>query len=1606
MSQKALYYAQLAEDTARRLTGNWERWAGFLSTAARLYKYPYPDQLMIYAQRPDATACASYDVWNDRMNRYVRRGSKGIALLDDTGDRLRLRYVFDLADTGTRANSRDPWLWTLEDRHGIPVKAMLERRYGTAADTLPQQLADVAGQLADAYWADHGQEIGGILANSLLEEYDELNRGLAFKRAATASTTFALLSRCGYAPENHFGAEAFRNIYEFNTPAAVAALGTAVSESSREILLQIAAVVRQVEREVTEERRLWDEQHSIAVHAERGLSGPEHRTEPAADASGQVRADAPDISQGEPSHPVQSPTPERDAVPAPGGDRPSGEAPARTDDARADAGGGGNGGTESLRPDAVDRSDERLQGSGRGSNPERADLQLSFFATEAEQIEQIDRRAETEQVSAFSFSEADWRAALASGSGFERGKQRIAAYYAENHTQKERVEFLKQEYGTGGCSWTFQDGSNGFLDYDARGVKLRSYPKGQEQRLKWPEVEKRIHVLIATGQYLNERNAEETAANRYQVIVYHRTENGFDERREYPTLEEAERAAQGYVDGTLESDGFAYDGAAVYDLQEKTYLRVFGAYPDETAQSQVEVKEPIPTAHDPLAPAYQKGDTVYLEDSPYEITRVSAYHVELLPPGLAYPVFRSEPKERFEQLIAQDERNVSITEYLTDSLSAIDPDLEEALTMEGGLLDAGGREELAAAFRAGEGNNQIAQRLAERYSGAADIVELEGGDLADYQGTQAGFELAIQDKYETTISRSWGEVARTLRTLYQVGQGEFVREPKAVEQLEPVSKIVESERVESGQSDIEENAPIIPEPVAPEPAASSKVDAPAVPTLTSEPVAFYPADKNGLPYDIAVERLHVDQPQSEIPAPPARNFRITDEHLGEGAPKQKFARNIEAIRTLQAIEAEGRSSTPEEQEILSRYVGWGGLADAFDPDKDSWAKEYKELKGLLSEDEYAAARASTLNAHYTSPTVIRAIYDAVEQMGFRTGNILEPSCGVGNFFGMLPESMQGSRLYGVELDSITGRIARQLYPEANITVAGFETTSQRDFYDLAVGNVPFGNYKVNDKAYNQLGFSIHNYFFAKALDQVRPGGVVAFVTSRFTMDSKDSSARKYLAQRADLLGAVRLPNNAFKANAGTEVVSDILFLQKLERPIDREPEWVQVGQTPEGFTVNQYFVDHPEMILGELSAESTQYGREDVTVDPIEGADLAGQLKEATAKIQGRYVAAERAETELDEGASHILPADPNVKNFSYTVVDGEVYYRENSVMNPVELSGDAKERVKGMVELRGLVNELIVYQLEDFPDVDIAAKQAGLNAAYDAFTAKYGLLNDRKNGRLFEDDSSYYLLCSLENLDENGKLKSKADMFTKRTIRPERAVTHVDTPAEALAVSIGEKGKVDLSYMAELLGTPEDFERITGELRGVIFKDPSEDVSDPEAGWQTADEYLSGNVRNKLQIAKLAAATDPTFAVNVEALTKAQPKELEASEIDVRLGATWISPDIIQKFMNETFQIPFYLRYAIRVKFSPATAEWRIEGKTKTGHNDVMAYETFGTARASAYKILEDTLNLRDARVYDTMEDDSGKPKRVLNKKETMLAGQKQQAVKDAFANWIWQDP
>ena len=737
---------------------------------------------------------------------------------------------------------------------------------------------------------------------------------------------------------------------------------------------------------------------------------------------------------------------------------------------------------------------------------------------------------------------------------------------------------------------------------------------------------------------------------------------------------------------------------------------------------------------------------------------------------------------------------------------------------------------------------------------------------------------------------------------------------------------------------------------------------------------------------------------------PAVNYTISNEHLGEGGPKQKFARNVEAIKLLYDLEKDDRNATFEEQEVLSNYVGWGGLSDAFDSNKSNWSSEYQELKNLLPEKEYEMARVSTLNAHYTSPVVIKAMYEALSQMGFKTGNILEPSMGIGNFFGLLPESMRGSNLYGVELDSISGRIAQKLYPNADIKISGFEKTDRRDFYDISIGNVPFGNYKVSDKPYDKLGFSIHNYFFAKALDQVRPGGIVAFITSRYTMDQQSPDVRKYLAQRAELLGVVRLPNNAFKANARTDVVSDIIFLQKRDHLIDIEPDWVHLGQSEDGFSINSYFVENPQMVLGKLESQSTQYGKEECTVAPIEGTELSELLSNAIKNINGSYVEAEVSEQPL-VGAAETIPATPDVKNFSYAVVDDEIYFRENSVMRLCDFNDTAKGRIKGMVELRRIVNELIDYQLNDYFDEDIKTKQKELDIAYDEFSSMYGLLNSRANSMAFADDSSYYLLCSLENIDENGNLESKADMFTKRTIRPEVNITSVDTPIEALAISIGERGMVDLPYMAELVGTPDEFEDIISELNGIIFKNPlaSDEAFD---GWQTADEYLSGNVREKLKIARLAAKNDNRYTSNVEALEKAQPKDLDASEIDVRIGATWIDKDYIQQFMEETFETPFYMRRSIEVKYAPLTAEWQITGKSVPGRHDVNAYVTYGTDRANAYRILEDSLNLKDVRIYDTIEDPDGKQKRVLNKKETTLAQQKQQAIKDAFQDWIWKDP
>ena len=1650
MPSKTEEYLALAQRTANGLTRYWESWTDYLTTASRLYKYPFADQLMIYAQRPDATACAEFDIWRNRMNRYVRRGAKGIALLDESSGFPRLHYVFDVSDTGVRRNSRGPEMWQYNDDLKQPVSEMLRKTYGISGERVSQQLADVAGKLVADYWDNNGGDIRAIVDGSLLMDYDEAGVEMQFKSAAAISVTYTLLERCGFEPAGWFDKDDFRAIHEFSTPDSVYALGAAVSDMSREVLRNIERTVKTTIRRRNAERSQYEyEQQERDLLDRRGLPAPEPDPEPAPEAAGQVRQAAPDVPDEPSPGAVQHDAPERKPVPAPDGGGADGREPDAADHGAASETEPGPGQEEPA--DGMGAAHEQPESTGRGTGADGIDLQLSFFdahiPTEVQQIEKIDQAESEKTPSAFSLSQAEIENELRKhGSGFMGGKQRIMALYQTQPDRSLRAKALAKEYGIGGHSHDFLDGSRGFVNHDWKGLEFERYPDHQKTILKWAQVEQYIDLMIQSDRYLTEKEME-----HYTPPVPITVEPD-------ATLTHAKNLIRDFCQEEYDSEpdfsdltkiAIAYTHATDEDIPIQVNVDLVG-YRVERYLGDILVDERQYETLEDLTEteleALDFSELVSVTDEELEHYHSKAEERPVLLPLDAAAEYNAL-KEQHPDALVGFEQNGQFEFYGEDARRVCEllggKFLEKETALGTVPVISFPRDQWAyrakqlwqrgeAVYLAGlneDGTHYQTKYLRrEDYLPLGAIVHMEGRSFrVDTVNFDKG-SVTLQDVAlaEMRIPVFREEPLALVRELYEeqdmmesplpdykVGDNVVVELPTRTIEGK-VGYVGETDvRIDtSAQGQSWDNEVINKRQF--EDGLRQNEQVTTQPDDTVKTVAIYPAEENRMPYDIVIQTIGSKSPALDAVEPErstlelAGNFRITDDHLGEGGAKQKYARNIEAIRTLFKLEQEHRGATAEEQQVLSQYVGWGGLADAFDPGKDSWAKEYAELKGLLSEDEYSAARSSTLNAHYTSPTVIRGIYDAVERMGFRSGNILEPSMGVGNFFGMLPTSMADSRLYGVELDSITGRIAKKLYPQADITVAGFETTDRRDFYDLAVGNVPFGQYKVNDKAYNKLGFSIHNYFFAKAIDQVRPGGVVAFVTSRYTLDSKDSSARKHMAERADLLGAIRLPNNAFRANAGTDVVSDIIFLQKRDRPIDHEPDWVQLGKTEDGFAINQYFVDHPEMVLGELTTESTQYGREELTVAPLEGANLADQLTEAVRHIEGQYTAAEVDAPDIaeEEATRRILPADPEVKNFSYTVVDGEVFYRENSVMTQVELSDTAKGRVTGMVELRQIVNELIQQQLEDYPDADIKATQERLNAAYDAFTAKYGLLNDRKNGRLFEQDSSYYLLCSLENLDEQGQLKSKAAMFTKRTIRPERTVTSVDTPSEALAVSIGEHGKVDLPYMAELLGTPGEYGRITAELSGVIFKDPAADPTDPEAGWQMADEYLSGDVRAKLRMAQFAAETNPEFAVNVEALTKAQPRELEASEIDVRLGATWLDPSIIQKFMTETFQIPYYLRRAVNVRYSPYTAEWRVEGKTATGRSDIISSETYGTSRANAYKILEETLNLKDVRIYDTIEDAEGKPKRVLNKRETMLAQQKQQVIKDAFANWVWQDP
>ena len=1981
----------MADHTAKQVTGSFGEWTAFLETMGRLYKYPFHEQLMIFAQKPNATACADYDLWNKQMGRYVRRGTKGIALIDTSGDNPRLKYVFDVSDTGGKENSRRLNLWEYKDEHQDAVTAALENRYGVSGEKgLADQLEQIASKLVTEYWNDNSRDILGILADSFLEEYDDYNVEVAFRNAATVSTTYALMSRCGLNPGDYFEHEDFLSVFDFNTRDTIAVLGSAVSNSSEQILRQIAVTVKNYEREASlqnQAERTQNYGEHIELHEERGLLHPEsdsirHRDE----ALGQVRQDEEEVSAGAQTSAVEPDDSVGDPIPTSEGDGRDSEPEVRAVDARTDEAERRDGGTESQRPDDVDGLDEQPQSTSRRNNSRRTDLRISgqltlfdvgLFPSEQEQISFIDEAESVKPAPfAFSFAQEDiddvlclasnsehtrmnvaaafqkqkpmdeivsllkkeyhggaglksergefsvwyaedgihlakgrtarysksaqviswedaaerigqlmdegkyatnvelaeaelhertelshklwyirgdlsdearehnvlgtlqdyrrggfpdatarlaedlkdpafretlsadysafmdaykadrdvmrfhyhkpveiWNAlqdldlprreytsdmaevpkvgmfitedeidaTLNRGSNVEGGKGRIYGYLTGSHNSKEKADFLKNEYGIGGSSHSVS--GRGWIDSSGKGIRLQK-PDCADVELNWNKVLTRFENLIRNGRYFTPEQKAKYEEMQTREGQFRKLMDAYNDiKHEHPddivlfqvgdffemygedaktvaklldlnlttrpvagasrvemcgipahNLEQSVeklRATHGVT--VSEFNGIVNEHIsrslpvlpAVEELSQEPEIEPVSVTeaPNETPTATVEasvVSREITQAEIDEALQRWNGDIEskrsvvrYMADHARERDTAAwlskeyggdvskPLHITVTGTDIDYEMSWAKVQRRVAQLIKED-RFYTQEEY--DRLDDIDPVYIRAELAQRGIVngelvepekldndpfiqqvnaDVKSLSESVEAWEAEQEakRNEAIARLTNEQQTIVEAMNVAGyvyQHNVGYSGEPIVF-YANTDSYPISFANwedayNWIDNAelklepgfrdKVQAVLHPDEPPRMTDAEFAAEHLVPRESsfeidgrrfVVDSVNLDFGSVSLQDvtfrsatGFPIFRSEsiefmrrLVEISEAQRNAELPTEPKFESETVAFYSAEDNHLPYDVEIRTIRAVEPEPPTPKSELHNFQITDDHLGEGGAKAKFRMNMDAINLLKELEFDGRQAAPEEQVILSKYVGWGGLADAFDETKDNWKNEFAELYATLSPEEYAAARSSTLNAHYTSPTVIKAIYEAVGNMGFETGNILEPAMGVGNFFGCLPEAMQNSKLYGVELDSITGRIAKQLYPKADITIAGFETTDRRDFYDLAIGNVPFGQYQVNDRAYNKLGFSIHDYFFAKALDQVRPGGVVAFVTSRYTMDKQSPEVRKYIAQRADLLGAIRLPNNAFKANAGTEVVSDIIFLQKRDRPIEIEPDWVHLGKNDDGFAINSYFIDNPEMVLGRQTSESTQYGKQDFTVEPYENLDLGVQLKYAIQNIKGTYTEAELPELGEGEVIDTSIPADPNVKNYSYTVVDGDVYYRENSRMVKPELNATATERVKGMVELRDCVQKLIGQQMDGFvSDATIRETQRELNDLYDKFTAKHGLINSRGNALAFADDSSYYLLCSLEVLDEDNNLKRKADMFTKRTIKPSEVVTSVDTAAEALAVSIAEKARVDMEYMSSLTGKSED--ELASDLRGVIYMDFNR-KPDGSYTWRTADDFLSGNVREKLAYYQKALDLLPEdanhrneIADNVEALKMAQPKDLDASEIEVRLGATWIDKSYIQQFMVETFEPPYYLRRSIEVNYSPFSAEWNITGKSQPSYSDVNAYMTYGTDRANAYKILEDTLNLRDVRIYDTVTDPDGKERRVLNSKETTLAQQKQQAIKDAFQDWIWRDP
>ena len=1542
MANKLYAMEQLTEEVAKDVAASPQEWMRFLNTASRLYKYTFPEQLLIYAQRPEATAVASMEIWNQKMYRWIKKGSKGIALIDNTsGPKTKLRYVFDVQDTYKVRNlGKDPQLWNLPVEGEQLVADYLQEQL-SLEDTeggLAESLHQAAKESMQEWLPDALEELRLDVTGTFLEELDEQNQEVEFRELMTNSVWYVLLNRCGLDVQEYLDAEDFRHITDFNQLKVLGHLGSAVNEISRPVLMQIGryvlndlendlktvakekevaynefnTLIRESNTDNTEDR----EEKKEETDYERDQLQPERRVsdsryQPGRDERNhrEVRNDEERVSEKSQGSQVQHSDTAEPSGQSSDGDRQSGKAESRQPDERTSGERSGTG--QNGRRDGMDQTHEPDQSTGRGTGNSGDYLQLSLFPTEEEQLGEIRKAAAAlEQPAAFLISDEVVDDILRTGSGQKNTLFHITARLIEGLDNEEMQSFLKDEYGTGGKGFTI-DNQKISIWYDNDGIRIRrgdSARRNFDRIVTWEEAADRIRDMYEEGNYVdnlisnNAIEQEQKEMTDLLALHFRDTNRNTEEYRSYTDWQDTIRNAWTDPEGKKE----------IYQQFE-----------------------------------WLQAD---MNENPSNYHRWEIQH---------NPVY----SQRFRDL----QRDFSWVDQQFKverlGLSFITQDEIDAVLRRGGIT-AGGRNRIYEYFMEHHDMKDAAEFLKNEYGTGGSSPGIPGAGASDASHDAKGLKLAKGKigSPEVEVLLKWNKVAERVRQLIRTDDYLSPEEMEKYEERQEAQKLAD---LEEAQQALEAEQIDVNQPEDKE---------------TSETVE------------------EVERREDTVTDIQATNFHITDDELGQGTPKEKFRANIMAIQLLKKCEDENRNATPEEQEILSRYVGWGGLADAFDETKAAWETEYLELKTVLTPEEYAAARASTLNAHYTQPIVIESMYQVLENLGFTKGNILEPSMGVGNFFGKLPENLNQSKLYGVELDSISGRIAKLLYPDANIQIKGFEKTDYpNDFFDVAIGNVPFGAYKVNDRQYDRYNFMIHDYFLAKTIDQLRPGGVAALITTKGTMDKASPEVRKYLAERADLLGAIRLPNTAFKANAGTEVSADILFFQKRESFTKEMPDWVNLESDANGVTINKYFVQHPGLILGEMKEVSGPYGME-TTCAPMEGADLELQLQEAVKHIKGSMVPAVDVETELDEMPESI-PADPNVRNYSYTVVDDQVYYRVNSLMNQVKMPAATAERVKGMVAIRDTVRELIAMQMEEFvTDEEIQKQQEKLNQVYDTYTAKYGVIGSNANKRAFSDDSSYCLLCSLEDLNEDGTLKRKADMFTKRTIKKAVAVTSVETATEALALSLNEKAEVDLPYMAQLTGKTE--EKITEELVGVIFKNPLTDQ------WESGDEYLSGNVRDKLNTARTFAENHPEFTPNVRALEAVQPRDLEASEIEVRVGATWIEPSDYQDFMVELLHTPRYLaQKEIQVKFSEVNGEWRITGKNADSPRNAFAYATYGTERANAYRILEDTLNLKDVRIYDKVVNDNGDEVRVLNKKETMLASQKQDALKAAFQDWIFKD-